>query len=164
LRQKRDQIKTEVRSLVEDLKSGTLTKDEQDRQKKRIKKLLADLSQLQVQIKELEPDEITNSIGIKLVLIPAGKFIMGSPQTEPDRDDNEGPEHEVEITEPFYLGVYLVTQEEYEKVMGNNPSWFSSTGGGKNKVAGLDTKRFPVETVSWEDAVEFCRKLSELPE
>ena len=48
--------------------------------------------------------------------------------------------------------------------MGNNPSWFSATGGGKDKVAGMDTSRFPVEHVSWEEAVDFCRKLSELPE
>jgi formylglycine-generating enzyme required for sulfatase activity len=60
--------------------------------------------------------------------------------------------------------VYEVTQAEYEQVMGNNPSYFSKTGGGKDKVAGLNTDRFPVENVSWDDAVQFCRKLSELPE
>jgi formylglycine-generating enzyme required for sulfatase activity len=66
----------------------------------------------------------------------------------------------VQITKPFYLGVYEVTQGEYEKVMGKNPSNFSRLGGGKEKVAGIDTARFPVERVSWDDAQEFCRGLS----
>ena len=98
------------------------------------------------------PDrEITNSIGMKLMLIPAGKFLMGSPKDERDEE-----QHEVSITTPFYLGVDVVTQAEYEKVMGNNPSWFSPKG--------MDTGQFPVEQVSWDDAVAFCEKLSELPE
>ena len=58
----------------------------------------------------------------------------------------------------------LVTQGEYQRVMGVNPSKFSATGRRKEKVAGQDTKRFPVEKVSWNDAVEFCRKLSETPQ
>ena len=57
--------------------------------------------------------------------------------------------------------MYEVTQEEYQRVMGANPSEFSATGKEKDKVGGQDTKRFPVENVSWDDAVEFCRKLSE---
>ncbi len=57
-----------------------------------------------------------------------------------------------------------MTQEEYQRLMGTNPSWFSATGKGKDKVGGRDTKRFPVENVSWDEAVEFCRKLSSLPE
>ena len=101
---------------------------------------------------------ITNSIGMKLVLIPAGEFQMGSSQSE---NDNEGPQHQVHITKGFYLGKYPVTQGEYERVMGKNPSTFRADGAGKERVSGLDTSRFPVETVSWKDAVEFCRKLSE---
>jgi formylglycine-generating enzyme required for sulfatase activity len=100
--------------------------------------------------------EVTNSIGMRLVLVPAGKFKMGSPE--------EGPVHEVEITKAFRLGVFEVTQEEYRKVVGSNPSHFCSTGVGKDVVQGLDTSTFPVENVSWEDAVAFCKKLSELPE
>ncbi len=110
-----------------------------------------------------QPKEVTNSIGMKLVLIPAGKFLMGSPQDEKERDTDE-EQHEVSITKPFYLGVYVVTQAEYEKVMGNNPSWFSAKGDGKDEVKDMDTSRFPVENVSWDDAVAFCKKLSELPE
>ena len=76
---------------------------------------------------------------------------------------HEGPLHEVEITRPFFMGVYEVTQDEYKAVMGKNPSWFCATGGGKAKVKGLATGKFPVEQVSHDDALEFCRKLSALP-
>jgi formylglycine-generating enzyme required for sulfatase activity len=100
------------------------------------------------------PKDFTNSIGMKLVLIHPGKFKMGSPPGE----------HDVEISKPYYLGVYLVTQAEYEQVMGTNPCYFSAQGGGKNKVANMNTNRFPVEQVSWEDAMSFCRKLSHLPQ
>jgi formylglycine-generating enzyme len=106
------------------------------------------------------PKFITNSIGMKFVRIPAGKFMMGSPEGEVGRFDDEGPQHEVEITKPFYLSVSTVTQAEYQKVMGTNPSYFSSTGPGKDDVKGLDTRRFPVESVSWKDAVAFCQKLT----
>jgi formylglycine-generating enzyme required for sulfatase activity len=93
--------------------------------------------------------EVTNSVGMKLRLIPAGKFMMGSPRSEPHRYDNE-IQHRVSITKPFYLGVTEVTQEQYQKVMGTDPSHFK---GPQN----------PVEKVSWTDAVEFCRKLSAMP-
>ncbi len=109
------------------------------------------------------PKEVTNSIGMKLALIPAGKFLMGSPKDEEGRSSNE-EQHEVSITKPFYLGVDVVTQAEYEKVMGNNPSWFSAKGDGRDDVKDMDTGQFPVESVSWDDAVAFCKKLSELPE
>ena len=107
--------------------------------------------------------ELRNSLGMKLMLIPKGTFTMGSPKEEKDRSDDE-EQHEVEITQPFYMGATEVTQEQYEKVMGTNPSYFASTGDGKDKVQGLDTRRFPVESVSWKDAVEFCEKQSALPE
>jgi formylglycine-generating enzyme required for sulfatase activity/serine/threonine protein kinase len=129
------------------------------------------------------PVEITNSIGMKLAIIPPGEFMMGSPKelieeelkahgddqghVDPgykERLPGEGPQHRVRITKPFYLGTYLVTQGEYQRVMGANPSEFSATGKSKDKVAGQETKRFPVENVSWDDAVEFCRKLSEMPQ
>src|SRR6266851_1892108 len=93
-------------------------------------------------------------IVMKLARIPAGKFLMGSPENEPGRQANEGPQHEVTITKPFHIGVYEVTQAEYEKVTGKNPSKFNKDNGG-----GPD---HPVEMVSWDDAVAFCKKLSEL--
>lgn len=111
----------------------------------------------------LEQQVVKNSIGMELVEIPAGKFLMGSPDEDEDARDDERPQHLVRITKPFLIGRYEVTQAEYEKVTGTNPSWFSASGGGARKVEGLDTSRFPVEQVSWEQAVEFCQKLSELP-
>ena len=57
--------------------------------------------------------------------------------------------------------MYEVTQANYEKVMGKNPSWFAATGQGKDQVAGIDTTRHPVQMVSWDEAIEFCAKLSE---
>ncbi len=124
------------------------------------------------------PVEITNSIGMKLVLIPPGEFEMGSPpelideQLKAAKGDtwglehlpSEGPRHHVRITRPFYLGTYLVTQEEYQRVMGASPSVFSATGKGKDRAAGQDTKRFPVENVSWQDTDEFCLRLSQMRE
>jgi formylglycine-generating enzyme required for sulfatase activity len=120
---------------------------------------------------------------MKLVRIPAGTFQMGSTREEQDEAiadsekitgskasdtlrgfyRSEGPRHEVEITKAFYLGMHEVTQAQYRRVMSKNPSWFSADGGGKDKVKGMDTDDFPVERVSWEEAVEFCKKLSALP-
>ena len=94
-----------------------------------------------------KPEAITNSIGMKLSLIPAGEFQMGSPESEQGHYNDE-QQHRVRITQPFYLGVYEVTQEQYERIMGSNPS--------NNKGTNL-----PVEQVSWDDAQEFCRKLSQ---
>ncbi|MFM9065816.1 MAG: formylglycine-generating enzyme family protein [Planctomycetota bacterium] len=101
--------------------------------------------------------EITNSIGMKLVLIPKGKFLMGSPETEAARDADE-QQHEVTLSRDYYLGAYEVTQGQYKKVMGKNPSrvsWLRVWEG---------TSSYPVEQVYWEEAVEFCRRLSVLPE
>ena len=103
---------------------------------------------------------ITNSIGMKLSLIPSGEFLMGTPRGESQSYTHEKPRHRVRITRPFYLGIYEVTQSEYREQMGTNPSHFSVGGEGKDKVAGMDTARFPVENVSWLDAMAFCNELS----
>ena len=100
--------------------------------------------------------KIANSLGMRFALIPAGKFLMGSPESEGGRGDDEGPQHEVEIARPFYLGIHQVTQKQYKKLMGENPSCFTRANGGGAS--------HPVEQVSWEEAVEFCRRLSVLPE
>jgi TPR repeat protein/formylglycine-generating enzyme required for sulfatase activity len=92
--------------------------------------------------------EVVNSIGMKLARIPAGKFLMGSPADEAEREEGEH-QHEVEITRPFYMGAFPVTQEEFQRVMGSNPSKFK----GSNR---------PVEQVTWHEAVEFCNRLSQL--
>jgi formylglycine-generating enzyme required for sulfatase activity len=96
---------------------------------------------------------------MKLKLIPAGEFLMGSPDSEEHRYDDE-KQHRVRITQPFYMGAHEVTQSQYEQVIGNNPSAFSSSASKNLRVTGQDTRQFPVETVSWYDAVEFCNKLS----
>jgi formylglycine-generating enzyme required for sulfatase activity len=114
--------------------------------------------QLSSQTYAQSPKTITNSIGMKLVLIPKGTFMMGSPASEQGRDDDE-TQHEVTISEDYYLGVFEVTRGQYEKVMGTNPSYFQ-----KRVIGKSDSSMYPVEQVSWEDAVEFCKKLSELPE
>jgi formylglycine-generating enzyme required for sulfatase activity len=101
----------------------------------------------------------TKTADIPLKLIPAGAFLMGSP--EGDGRDDERPQHKVTITRPFYLGINPVTQGQYARLMGKNPSHFAATGYGKNKVAGMDTSRFPVEQVNWDEAVQFCNALSE---
>ena len=119
--------------------------------------------------------EHTNSVGMKFILIPPGEFTMGSTPAEieetlkfhvgdehwQERNKSEAPQHKVILTQPFYLGTHEVTQAEYEKVMEKNPSHFAPTGAGKDAVAEMDTTTFPVETVSWNDAAEFCAKLSE---
>jgi uncharacterized protein (TIGR02996 family) len=102
---------------------------------------------------------LINSLGMKLVLIPAGTFMMGSPDGEGDRDEH--PRHEVEITRPFFLGAFQVTQEEYERVVGSNPSFFNAGGVCADLVKNLDTRQFPVENVSRDEARAFCEALSE---
>jgi formylglycine-generating enzyme required for sulfatase activity len=92
--------------------------------------------------------DLGNAVKMKLVLIRPGKFMMGSPDSEEGRRADEGPQHEVIITKPFYMGVTEVTQAQYEAVMGPNRSNFK---GPTN----------PAEDVYWAEAVEFCRRLSE---
>ncbi|MFV1968351.1 MAG: formylglycine-generating enzyme family protein [Pirellulaceae bacterium] len=98
------------------------------------------------------PKTMTNSIGMRLNLIPAGEFQMGSPESEASRDSDEGPQHRVRITRQFYLGVHEVTQGEYERVMGDR-LW----DGKKHTKNGED---YAASYISWTDAVEFCKKLS----
>ncbi|MEB3336606.1 MAG: formylglycine-generating enzyme family protein, partial [Leptolyngbyaceae bacterium] len=100
-------------------------------------------------------EDLGNGIGLDMVLIPGGTFEMGSPETEPDRYSQEGPQHTVTV--PFFLmGRYPVTQAQWQAVaklskvkntLKVNPSRFP----GANR---------PVERVSWNDAVEFCQRLA----
>ncbi|MBY0230782.1 MAG: SUMF1/EgtB/PvdO family nonheme iron enzyme [Gemmataceae bacterium] len=105
--------------------------------------------------------EAVNSLGMRFVLVPAGTFLMGTAGNRGDRD--ERPRHEVEIERPFWLGVFPVTQDEYRRQTGRDPSYFSSEGSGRADVRGVDTSAFPVESVSWEECVAFCEELSALP-
>jgi formylglycine-generating enzyme required for sulfatase activity/serine/threonine protein kinase len=98
------------------------------------------------------PRDISIDLGggfsMRLILIQPARFLMGSPPDEPGRSDDEGPQHQVTLRRPFYMGSREVTQEEYAAVMGANPS------SAKNLKA-------PVDLVSWFSAEEFCKKLSE---
>ena len=91
--------------------------------------------------------DITNSIGMEFVLVEQGTFKMGSNSGGSD----ERPIHTVNITKDFYVGKYEVTQGEWEKVMGNNPSKFKSCGA-----------KCPVEKVSWNDVQRFIKKLNKM--
>jgi formylglycine-generating enzyme required for sulfatase activity len=90
--------------------------------------------------------DLGNGFSMEFVLIPAGSFDMGSPDSEKERDGDEGPVRRVQIAKAFYLGKHEVTQDQYLAVMGKNPSRFS----GRN---------LPVETVSWDEAVACCKKM-----
>ncbi|MCC4768095.1 SUMF1/EgtB/PvdO family nonheme iron enzyme [Methanosarcina sp. DH1] len=87
------------------------------------------------------------STGMEFVLIPAGEFMMGSPSGEKGRFDDEDPAHKVTIGYSFYMGKYPVTQKQWKKVMGDNPSTFK----GESR---------PVESIFWEDVQEFIKKLN----
>jgi sulfatase modifying factor 1 len=102
-----------------------------------------DLNRLANTVDGYEPKPkyiVKSALGMELIWCPPGGFIMGP-------DGNNNPAHPVVLTKGFYLGKYEVTQEQYEKVMGNNPSRFKGD-------------KLPVEMVSWNDAVEFCQALS----
>jgi len=103
--------------------------------------------------KEIAVD-LGDGVTMKFALIPAGEFMMGSKSAEALAKDfeDEYPQHRVKITRPFYLGVYEVTQQQYAKVMGDKP-W-------SGKPILKEGAEYPATYVAWENAWEFCRKLS----
>jgi formylglycine-generating enzyme required for sulfatase activity len=98
-------------------------------------------------LKPAETLDLGNGISLELALVPAGKFTLGSWEHERLRGADEGPEHEVTFVRAFYVARYEVTQEQYQAVMGANPS-------------AAQGAKFPVEQVTWDEAQEFCRKAS----
>jgi serine/threonine protein kinase/formylglycine-generating enzyme required for sulfatase activity len=103
------------------------------------------------------PKRYINRLGMEFVLVPKGTFLMGGGDRTPGNNM-------VPIPKDFYLGKYEVTQEEWEKITGFNPSHFSRTGAGKDMVKNIadnDLKRFPVDNVSWEAAQLFLRTLND---
>ncbi len=100
-----------------------------------------------------------NRLGMTLCWCPPGEFLMGSPESEPDHRDDE---KQVRVTFPsgFWMGKYEVTQRQWYRLIADNPSAFSPQGKSKEEIAGLDTDDFPVETVSWAKAMQFCDLLT----
>jgi eukaryotic-like serine/threonine-protein kinase len=91
-------------------------------------------------------EDLGNGVSLPMVKVPAGNFMMGSPESEKGRVENESPQHQVTLKE-FYIGLTEITQSQYQAIMGDNPS----------KFKGNDR---PVERVDWNQAKEFCRRLS----
>lgn len=105
---------------------------------------------------------VINSIGMKLVRVPPSTFEMGSPVSEPGRRRGE-VQHAVSIESEFYVGVCEVSQSEYRLVMNVSPSYFNERGVGGEFLENRLSEQLPVEQVSWIEANEFCKRLSELP-
>ncbi len=97
-------------------------------------------------------EDLGGGVPLEMVWIPAGRFYMGSPDSEEGRYDSEGPQREVTVP-GFFMGRYAVTQAQYEQIMGTNPANFKG-------AEQSDRLWLPVEQVSWDDAQEFCRRLS----
>ena len=93
------------------------------------------------------PEDLENGVVLEMVYIPGGTFMMGSPATEEGRDCRESPQHQVTVP-AFYAGKYPITQVQWQALMGNNPSYYKR-------------EKRPVENVTWDDAVEFCAKISQ---
>ena len=115
--------------------------------------------------------------GIEMLLVPPGKFVMGMSPGDTQAENNEKPAHDVTLTQPFYLGRTEVTQAQWMKVAGNNPSHFhsgrdrdsmikklmnegltKSEAEAKTAKESADIDSFPVESVSWNDCQQFCAK------
>jgi formylglycine-generating enzyme required for sulfatase activity len=94
--------------------------------------------------------DLNATVAMDMIWVPAGTFTMGSPTTEAGRQSDREDEHNVFLTQGFYLGKYEVTQAQYEAVIGTNPSEFNATGNGNR----------PVEKVNWTEAVAFCTQLT----
>ncbi len=94
-------------------------------------------------------EKLPGGLQLAMVELPGGKFMMGSPDSDPDAQSSEKPQHQVKVNS-FAIGKYPVTQAQYQAVMGTNPSRFQNN------------PQNPVENVSWDDAQAFCRKLSQI--
>ncbi|MEH2350157.1 MAG: SUMF1/EgtB/PvdO family nonheme iron enzyme [Nostoc sp.] len=92
-------------------------------------------------------EDLRNGVTLEMVQIPGGTFMMGSPEGEAERNKNENPQHQVTVP-GFFMGKYPVTQAQYQAIMGTNPANFKG-------------EKRPVEQVTWDEAVEFCKKLSQ---
>ncbi|MBW4517956.1 MAG: formylglycine-generating enzyme family protein [Timaviella obliquedivisa GSE-PSE-MK23-08B] len=103
--------------------------------------------QQQTQSAQFFAEDLGNGVMLDMVAIPGGTFVMGSPDSEAERGDDESPQHSVTIA-PFYMGKFAVTQAQYQAIMGINPSHFRG-------------EKRPAENVSWKKAIAFCQQLSQ---
>ncbi len=103
------------------------------------------------------PDWYVNSIGMTMVLIPAGEFLMGSPDSDKDATPREMPQHQVRITKPFWLGMYQVTAGQFRKFV--EESKYNAGKAWQERVS-MQTDDCPVVSVSWDDAKAFCEWLT----
>jgi formylglycine-generating enzyme required for sulfatase activity len=124
---------------------------------------------------EVREFEIAAGAKMKFCWVPAGQVQLGAPEHEVDyvigryfagvrpgwMDAESAGKCGKFATKGFWLGKVAVTQAEWRAVMGNNPSWFAKDAGGAQKVAALDTGRFPVEQVSWSECAAFLKKLND---
>jgi formylglycine-generating enzyme required for sulfatase activity len=106
-----------------------------------------EIIQCQPRVARYFTEDLGNGVTLEMAAIPGGSFMMGSPENEIGRRDNESPQHQVTVPS-FFMGKYPVTQVQYQAIMGTNPS--SSKG-----------SNCPVEKVYWYDAAAFCEKLSQ---
>jgi formylglycine-generating enzyme required for sulfatase activity/serine/threonine protein kinase len=139
--------KREMEEAAAELEAKKAEAEEARKAEEAVKKLEAP-RQGQVTTATLGKAYIIPGLGLEMIQVPAGEFLMGSPSSEEDREDDE-TQHRVRLTQPFWLGKYEVTQGQWKAVMGSNPSHFKG-------------EDLPVEQVSWEDAMAFCRKLNQM--
>lgn len=100
---------------------------------------------------------ISNSIGMEFRLVPRGQFRMATPDIGNDVDvPPEAHPRVVSVTHAYYIGANEVRQCDFERVMGSNPSFCQAE-------ASIQVENYPVEQVTWFDAIEFCNRLSEMP-
>jgi formylglycine-generating enzyme required for sulfatase activity len=92
--------------------------------------------------------DLGGGVKLEMVLIPAGEFLMGSPDSDRQAQSNEKPQHRVRITKPFYMGKYKVTQDQWDALMGSNSSAFRGP-------------KYPVNAVSWDNCQAFIKKLND---
>src|SRR5262249_19709827 len=122
-----------------------------------VRKLAAALPNCRIEWDDgvIEPS-YANSLGMEFARVPAGKAWLGGGAGKPG-------DKEVEFKDDFYLGVYQVTQQQWQQLMGNNPSILTRTGPGKDAIKAIsddDLKKFPVDSISWHDAQRFIAELN----
>jgi formylglycine-generating enzyme required for sulfatase activity len=107
-------------------------------------------------IKDNRPldQEFFNSAGVKMLKVEPGTFMMGSPEGETEREEQEGPQREVTLTQPFYMSQTEITRKQYLEVVSNVPGLL------KVQVTGKVRQSMPVEGISYDEAVEYCKKLT----